>query len=215
LANKKKMNLWINNVHNFFFFTQIRFSNLCILPIMSSVTSPAAVLVGLDSRDDSGIIKLVSNDGTNFAVTKTNAFISVVVKTSVESDPSVVDLPVDVKSDVLALIVEYMNHHKGTEPAIVEKPLRSKVMASVVKDVWDAEFINRIGENRQQLYDLTLAANYLDINVLMHLGCAKVASFIKGQPLEKIRGKTYTYRLFHSFIVSISIFCWLYIYIYL
>lgn len=37
------------------------------------------------------------------------------------------------------------------------------------------------------MYDLILAANYMDIKSLLHLGCAKVASLIKGQPLEKIK----------------------------
>merc|ERR1712146_105385 len=75
----------------------------------------------------------------------------------------------------------------GVEPPIIEKPLRSKVMKDVCKDAWDAKFIDTIGEQRQQLYDLILAANYMDIKSLLHLGCAKVASLIKGQPLEKIK----------------------------
>ena len=54
-------------------------------------------------------------------------------------------------------------------------------------EICDADFIDRIGQNRQVLYDLILAANYMDIKSLLHLGCAKVASFIKGQPLEKIK----------------------------
>jgi len=147
----------------------------------------AAPVVGLDGGDDDAVIILKANDGKEFSLKRKNAFISVVVKTSAENDPSATDLPVEVKGEVLALVVEYMNHHGGTEPAIVEKPLRSKVMKDVVKDAWDAEFLDRIGENRQLLYDLTLAANYLDIKALMHLGCAKVASLIKGQPLDKIR----------------------------
>jgi S-phase kinase-associated protein 1 len=57
----------------------------------------------------------------------------------------------------------------------------------VCKDPHDAQFIDEIGEDRQQLYDLVLAANYLDVKSLLHLGCAKVASLIKGQPLEKIK----------------------------
>jgi len=118
---------------------------------------------------------------------KKNAFISVIVKTAAENDAAASELEVDVKGDILALVVEYMNHHSGTEPPIVEKPLRSKVLKDVVKDPWDAEFMDKIGEDRQKLYDITLAANYLNINALMHLGCAKVASLIKGQPLEKIR----------------------------
>lgn len=68
-----------------------------------------------------------------------------------------------------------MNHHKGTEPPIIEKPLRSKIMKDVCKDTWDADFIDKIqteGGN-QQLYDIILAANYMDIKSLLHLGCAK------------------------------------------
>lgn len=92
-----------------------------------------------------------------------------------------------VEGDILELILNYMNHHKGTEPAIIDKPLRSKVMKDVCKTAFDAEYIDEIGENRQQLYDLILAANYMDVKALLHLGCAKVASLIKGQPVEKIK----------------------------
>jgi len=92
-----------------------------------------------------------------------------------------------VKGDILGRVVEYMTHHKGVEPPIIEKPLRSKIMKDVCKDPWDADYIDKIGDNRQQLYDLILAANYMDIKSLLHLGCAKVASLIKGQPLEKIK----------------------------
>jgi len=80
-----------------------------------------------------------------------------------------------------------MNHHKGTEPPIIPKPLRSKEMKQVCSDPWDATYIDKIGETRQDLYDLILAANYMDVKSLLHLGCAKVASLIKGQPLEKIK----------------------------
>lgn len=52
---------------------------------------------------------------------------------------------------------------------------------------WDADFIDRIGDSRALLYDVILASNYLDLKSLLHLGCAKVASLVKGQPLEKFK----------------------------
>jgi len=152
---------------------------------MSSESDP--VVVGLDTPEEDGVIILKSKDGKDYTLKRKNALVSVVVKTAIETDSAVTELPVDVAGDVLPLIVEYMNHHNGVEAPIVEKPLRSKIMKDVVKDAWDAEFVDRIGEDRQLLYDLTLAANYMDIKSLMHLGCAKVASLIKGQPLEKIK----------------------------
>eukprot|EP00310_Coccolithus_braarudii_P014736 CAMPEP_0183346514 /NCGR_PEP_ID=MMETSP0164_2-20130417/11613_1 /TAXON_ID=221442 /ORGANISM="Coccolithus pelagicus ssp braarudi, Strain PLY182g" /LENGTH=176 /DNA_ID=CAMNT_0025517799 /DNA_START=68 /DNA_END=598 /DNA_ORIENTATION=- len=144
-------------------------------------------LGGLD-EEVSSTLTLKSKDGQSFELERKNAFISKLVKTSLESDQSVDDLDIPgVKGDVLKKIVEYMNHHKGTDPDPPEKPLRSKSMKDVCKDQWDATFIDGIGKNRQHLYDVILAANYMDIKSLLHLGCAKVASLIKGQPLEKIK----------------------------
>jgi S-phase kinase-associated protein 1 len=145
--------------------------------------------VGLDVGNDTGPLKLVAKDGkTSFEVDKKHAFVSNLVKTSLENDTSASSLDIPgVSGPILEKVVEYINHHKGTEPPIIEKPLRSKVLKDVCQDKWDAEYIDKIGENRQNLYDLILAANYMDIKSLLHLGCAKVASLIKGQPLEKIK----------------------------
>jgi S-phase kinase-associated protein 1 len=143
---------------------------------------------GLSLDEVTGTLKLVSKDKKEFEVERKHAFVSTLVKTSLDTDAAATEVPIPgVHSAILAEVLTYMNHHKGVEPPIVEKPLRSKVMKDVCKDPFDAEFIDRIGENRQALYDLILAANYMDIKSLLHLGCAKVASLIKGQPLEKIK----------------------------
>jgi len=146
---------------------------------------------GVDSLsldEESGSIKLISKDGKEFVIEKKFAFVSNLVKTSMDSDSSASDLPMPgVRGDILAKVVDYLTYHKGVEPSAPEKPLRSIVMKDVCKDPWDAEFIDKIAEQKQQLYDLILAANYMDIKSLLHLGCAKVASLIKGQPLEKVK----------------------------
>jgi len=144
------------------------------------------------SLDDgeSGVapIKLISKDGKEFVIEKKFAFVSNLIKTSLEHDPAATEVPMPgVKADILTKVVEFMQHHKVVEPPILEKPLRAKVLKELCKDPWDADYIDRIGDDRQLLYDLILAANYMDIKSLLHLGCAKVASLIKGQPLEKIK----------------------------
>jgi len=144
--------------------------------------------VGLDVEEVTGTIKLVSKDKKEFTVEKKFAHVSTLVKTTLEQDPTAAEVPIPgVTSGTLGRVIEYMNHHKGTEPPIIPKPLRSKEMKQVCSDPWDAQYIDKIGDTRQDLYDLILAANYLDIKSLLHLGCAKVASLIKGQPLEKIK----------------------------
>lgn len=132
-------------------------------------------------------ITLVGKGGKRFDVSRKFALISKLVENALEGDQSATDIPVPgVADDILALIVNYMNEHKGVEEKLIEKPLRSKIMSEVTTAA-DAAFIDSVGEKRQQLYDLILAANYMNIVGLLHLGCAKVASLIKGQPLEKIK----------------------------
>lgn len=143
---------------------------------------------GLDEEDKGGSIQLISKDKQVYHVEQKHAFISNLIKTTLEQDAaaSEVNIP-GVESAVLQKVIEYMKHHKGTEPPIIPKPLRSKEMKQVCSDQWDAVWIDKIGDTRQDLYDLILAANYMDIKSLLHLGCAKVASLIKGQPMEKIK----------------------------
>lgn len=143
-------------------------------------------VLGIDAGSD--LLKLVSKDKKEFTVDRNCAMISALVKTSLDTDTSATEVPVPgVDSKCMAEIVAYMKHHNGVDPDIIEKPLRSKVLKDICKDKWDADFIDRIGEDRQHLYDMILAANYMDIRSLLHLGCAKVASLLKGQPLEQIK----------------------------
>jgi len=141
----------------------------------------------LDTVDDTPM-KFVTKDKKEFTLSKTKAQIATVFKTAIETDPTATEIPVpSVTGSVFELFCKYAEHHNGKELEIIEKPLRSKNMKDVAKDPWDAEFIDNIGKDKQLLYDVILAANYIDCKTLLHLGCAKVASMIKGQPLEKIK----------------------------
>ena len=134
-------------------------------PIQSLDGSKAAEGLSLD-EEEGGTLKLIPKQDTSqpvvsFDVDRKNAFISTLIKTSVEQEKTVTEVPVPgVESAILEKILKYMNHHKGVEPPIIEKPLRSKVMKDVCKDPWDADFIDTLGENRQELYDLILVCNH-------------------------------------------------------
>merc|ERR1712083_176012 len=82
-------------------------------------------------------------------------------------------------------VLRYLGHHKGKEPAEIAKPIRSVKMERIVADKWDAIFINSM--SKKETFQVILAANYLDIPCLVHLGCAKVATLIKGLSPEEIR----------------------------
>lgn len=144
--------------------------------------SDLSVLTGLDDGSDQStqLIKLISKDHVSYEIDRKSAYISKLIKTSLQSDPTSTELELTTSSSVLSAIIEYMRHHNGIEPSIVEKPLRSKQMIDVCRDAWDAQYIDKYANDRQYLYDIISAANYLDINSLLHLACAKVASLIKG-----------------------------------
>lgn len=141
-------------------------------------------VMGLDEPSGEDKLKLVSADQENFAVPRKVALMSELVKTMVEGDKEEKEIPLpNVKGNVLKKVVEYMSYHVDNPAKVIEKPLKSSNMAEVVSQ-WDADFVD---VDQELLFELILAANYMDIKPLLDLTCAKVASMIKGKNPEQIR----------------------------
>jgi hypothetical protein len=130
-----------------------------------------------------------------FVVTRREASISQVIRDMMGNDPHQVQFRLQgVKSDELAAIVEYMRHHNGQDAAPVPEPLTSTEMKDVCADAWDAAFIDKYGcaKNRSEkqsnavFYRICLASNRLQMNVLRQLCMAKMASLIKGKPIDQV-----------------------------
>jgi hypothetical protein len=150
----------------------------------------------LDEATGSEMVTLITKDNKRFQVSKKNALISKLLSATIEGDPTVTEIPTpQVSSTSMEHIIRYMNEHAGVEAKIIPKPLVSKKMADNCTDYpWDAAFVDGIGgtessspQNRELMYQLILDANFLDIKALLHLFCAKVGTWIKGAPLEKIK----------------------------
>ena len=56
-----------------------------------------------------------------------------------------------------------------------------------MKDVVQEWYANFVAVDQDVLFELILAANYMDIKPLLDLTCATVASLIKGKNAEEIR----------------------------
>lgn len=82
----------------------------------------------------------------------------------------------------LEMAVAYMNQNETKVSEIIPKPLQSTNMAGVTNEA-DAKFIDKFysTDGIYALYDLTAAANYLDMKSLLSLICAKIASLVKGK----------------------------------
>jgi len=142
---------------------------------------------GLD-EDETEHITLISagDQPQTFQIDKGWACMSQLVKNIIEGDAQATEIQVkQVDADTLELIVAYLSQHKGTPPSEIAKPIRSVKMEKIVEDPWDASFID--GLAKRQLFQLILGANYMDCKSLLHLGCAKVATMIKGKSPEEIK----------------------------
>ena len=130
----------------------------------------------------------VSKEGDPFPVDIEVARMSELVKGLLDEDAAddddTTEIPLpNVKSAVLRKVIEFCTHHRSEPMTEIEKPLKSAVMAEVVQK-WYADFVN---VEQVLLFELILAANYMDIKPLLDLTCATVASMIKGKTPEEIR----------------------------
>ena len=124
-------------------------------------------------------IKLKSKDDKEFIVEKSVAAQSILLKHLIEDiqiDDNDETIPVTCMSSILTKIIEYWKYHKDIPVTEI----------SSVDDIceWDREFC-KVDQN--VLFELVLAANYLDIQPLLQLCCVTIASMIKGKSPEQIR----------------------------
>ncbi|KAL3383186.1 hypothetical protein AABB24_002598 [Solanum stoloniferum] len=125
-------------------------------------------------------ISLRSSDGEVFEVEEAVALESQTIKFLIEDDCAGSDIPIsNVTSNILAKVLEYLKLH-------VEASSKTDDKAAADNDlkVFDAEFVK---VDQKTLFDLILAANYLNIKGLLDLTCQAVADMIKGKTPEEIR----------------------------
>ncbi|XP_052193533.1 SKP1-like protein 1B [Diospyros lotus] len=118
------------------------------------------------------MVALRSSDGEIFEVEDSVAVLLETIKPRIEVNPAeTIPLP-NVTSKILAMVIEYCKRH--VDAGAAEEELKS----------FDAEFVK---VDYTTLFDLILAANYLNIKSLLDSTCQKVAEMIKGKTPEEIR----------------------------
>ncbi|MQK21709.1 SKP1-like protein, partial [Escherichia coli] len=123
-------------------------------------------------------ITLKSSDGEAFEVEEAVALESQTIKHMIEDDCADSGIPLpNVTSKILAKVIEYCKKHVEATTS-EEKPNEDDIKA------WDADFVK---VDQATLFDLILAANYLNIKSLLDLTCQTVADMIKGKTPEEIR----------------------------
>lgn len=126
-------------------------------------------------------IDLIASTGEKFTVPKPVATMSVTVKNLVDDvGANEVPLP-NVTGPILDRTLQYCRwHHEHPSPVGEDGTVQEHQEATV----WDQDFVKI---DQATLFELILAANYMDIKPLLDLTCKTVANMIKGKTPEEIR----------------------------
>ena len=137
------------------------------------------------------IIRLQSNDSEVFEVDVDIAKASMTIKTMLddlgldEDDTEPIPLP-NVNASTLKMVIEWATHHKDDPAPPEEEEDEEQKKEKRTDDIkpWDLEFLKM---DQATLFELILAANYLDIKGLLDVTCKTVANSMKGKTTEEIR----------------------------
>jgi len=132
------------------------------------------------------VLKVLSSDEKIFNVDLDVAKVSVTISEMLQhtddgmNQEEIVPLS-NVTGEILEKVIEWATHHKDDPPAEDDE---NNVRRSDDISSWDADFLK---VEQGTLFQLILAANYLDIKGLLDVTCKTVANMIKGKTPEEIR----------------------------
>ncbi len=133
-----------------------------------------------------------SKEGTIFVLTTEQIVMSNLIKEMIENCTQTNEIYLDsVNTKSIQKIIEFMVHEtdKCTDK-LPDNIILIKHDAAYCMNVnkWYSDFLQLNKDfNIHDLKNLTNAANYLDINNLLELCCAKIASILKGKSKEEMR----------------------------
>lgn len=134
------------------------------------------------------MVRLTSSDGKVFEVEEKVARYFGLIRGmledigDVEGQESTIPIP-NVHSDTLELVLQWAEQHKDDVVA-VETREEDRRVSPELSD-WDKQFLKT--DDQSTLFEIILAANYMDAKDLLLAGCKTVADMIKGKSPEEIR----------------------------
>ena len=129
-------------------------------------------------------IKIIVKEGKEIPISKKAAELSELLKSAMIEYPKEISFPLNELDEKNGeLIKEYLTHYNGEPPKEIEKPITSNDIKNLT-DEWSSTFIDKLSV--EDLSNLTVAANYMGINILLDLCCAKVATLCKDKTEDDI-----------------------------
>ena len=139
------------------------------------------------------MIKLQCSDGQEFIISKDVILMSETIKNMMEdlgnlsgTEDITIPLP-NVRGEIMKKVLEFCQYHfENPHPPLTEEEKEEKEKKKTYTDMikWDIDFCN---VEKSTLFEYILAANYLDIKILLDAACKTVCKMIVGKTPEQIR----------------------------
>jgi hypothetical protein len=129
-------------------------------------------------------IRLQSKDGKEYEISKKAAELSDLLKGAMNDYPNETSIPLpELDEKTIDKVLDYLTHFNGISPPEIEKPLKNCELKDAT-DEWSVNFVDKI--TMEELVNLTVAGNFMGINSLLDLCCAKISSLCKDKNEEEI-----------------------------
>jgi S-phase kinase-associated protein 1 len=139
----------------------------------------------------------VSKEGKEFVVPISVAYLSNLVKETIpetnddeddenkpEGEKPMEEVPLpNVATEILEKVVAFCTNYKKEEMTPIQTPLKSNKLDDLVQP-WYCAFVK---VDKNTMFDLVAAANYMDIKPLLDLSCLAVSILIKGKSAAELR----------------------------
>eukprot|EP01088_Endostelium_zonatum_P014593 TRINITY_DN3267_c0_g1_i1.p1 TRINITY_DN3267_c0_g1~~TRINITY_DN3267_c0_g1_i1.p1 ORF type:complete len:148 (-),score=55.79 TRINITY_DN3267_c0_g1_i1:45-488(-) len=137
-----------------------------------------------DDQGDNQVVNLESSDGVEFSISRQAAQLSGTIdhilsdlSRSVEAQASAIPLST-IPSGVLEKVIDYMNH------LLVSKDGNNNGGYNLKFSGFDEEYVREM--DMGLLFDVILAANFLDVKPLLELGLKTVARMAVGRTPQEV-----------------------------
>mmetsp|Transcript_2659 Transcript_2659/g.3550 ORF Transcript_2659/g.3550 Transcript_2659/m.3550 type:complete len:168 (-) Transcript_2659:34-537(-) len=126
-----------------------------------------------------------SGDSQTFTIEREIAEMSGTIKNILEDCPILdAPIPLPTSAKILEKVLEYCKyHHANPDASVVEEKPEDQYRTDNISD-WDKKFCE---VPHATLFELIIAANFLDIKPLLDVTCKTVANMIKGKSPQDIR----------------------------
>lgn len=136
-----------------------------------------------DKEDMLTFITFICKDDKRIKIKKDIAIQSNLVKVTLETDSDMTEIKLqDYDINTMTKIERFVCHYDKNPMMKIPQPLTSIDLKNYIS-VWYVTFISM---QHQQLFELLKLSNYLHIQPLINLGCAKMATIIKDKTPNEI-----------------------------